>query len=155
MQLHQQLTQCNYSCRSALEIIARWIKPLAIENTVLQNSKRFLPSVIHPLPAEINRNNINGCLDSCRIAETSSWGIASGCTCSRVNCQCWVARDDLGWKHFLCFCCWQHFAVSFGKYVSLASVWGMLGLAAATETSVLLWKPINFLIHVSIKFSPG
>lgn len=59
MELHQQLTQCNYLCRSALEIIARWIKPLAIENTALQNSKYFLPSVIHPLSTEINRNNVN------------------------------------------------------------------------------------------------
>lgn len=115
MELYQQLTQCNYSCRSALEIIARWIKPLAIENTVLQNSKRFLPSVIHPLPAEINRNNINGCLDSCRIAETSSWGIASGCTCSRSKLSVLGGERWLRLETFLVllllttFCCffWQ------------------------------------------------
>ena len=71
-----------------------------------------------------------------------------------------MARDDLDWKQFLCFYfpktfyCWRHLAVSLGKHQSLASVQGMSGLAVVTKTSILIWKPIYFLINVSIKLSP-
>lgn len=70
-------------------------------------------------------------------------------------------RDDLDWKLFSCFyfpktfCCWRHLAVFLGKHVSLASVQGTAGLAVATKTSILIWKPIYFLINVSTKLSPG
>lgn len=72
-----------------------------------------------------------------------------------------MARDDLDGKRSLCFYfpqtfyCRQHLTISLDNNTALASIQGIPGLAVATKTSILIWKPINFVINVSIRLSPG
>lgn len=161
MELHQWLISCNYLHRAALEIIARQIKALAIEKQHCKSPNSSFQLLFTHFPLKLIEIIWIGCLDSCQLTEVDNRGVACGYTCSEVNWLHWVVWDDPDWKQSLCFsfpqnfCCWQHLAVSLGKQTSLPSAQGMLGLAAATQTPVFLWKCIHFLINVSIEFSPG
>lgn len=92
MELHQWLILCNYLCRAALEIIARWIKALAIEKQHCKSPN----SSFQCYSLTFLWNYTNRCLDSCQLTEVGNQGVACRYTCSKVNCTEWCEMIQTG-----------------------------------------------------------